>query len=168
MRSLFLFLASALVLSGGTPTANDELWPRVLVGNEATQGALRMALVRASGLLARPECRVVLDQFRDRSGNRLSDNLKALGVDERTYLKQLVFRDGSTMRPCDRETTFMFTTPGSRVVFVCDQQMARIIFRQQTLVTTLVIHEALHTLGLGENPPRSDQITARVAAHCPG
>jgi hypothetical protein len=30
----------------------------------------------------------------------------------------------------------------------------------------IVIHEALHTLGLGENPPSSAEITARVLASC--
>jgi hypothetical protein len=29
-----------------------------------------------------------------------------------------------------------------------------------------LIHEMLHTLGLGENPPRSRDITARVRARC--
>jgi hypothetical protein len=29
-----------------------------------------------------------------------------------------------------------------------------------------VIHEALHTLGLGENPPTSTEITSRIAARC--
>ncbi|MGH9253012.1 MAG: hypothetical protein ACRD3C_00415 [Vicinamibacterales bacterium] len=30
----------------------------------------------------------------------------------------------------------------------------------------LVIHEFLHALGLGENPPTSDEITERVTAKC--
>jgi hypothetical protein len=29
-----------------------------------------------------------------------------------------------------------------------------------------VIHEVLHSLGLGENPPSSDHITERVRARC--
>jgi len=29
-----------------------------------------------------------------------------------------------------------------------------------------MIHEALHTLGLGENPPTSAEITERVLARC--
>jgi hypothetical protein len=31
---------------------------------------------------------------------------------------------------------------------------------------TIVIHEELHSLGLGENPPSSLEITARVVARC--
>jgi hypothetical protein len=30
----------------------------------------------------------------------------------------------------------------------------------------IVIHEALHTLGLPENPPTSEEITARVRERC--
>jgi len=30
----------------------------------------------------------------------------------------------------------------------------------------MVIHEVLHTLGLGENPPTSTEITLRVEGRC--
>jgi hypothetical protein len=30
----------------------------------------------------------------------------------------------------------------------------------------LLIHELLHAIGLGENPPASEAITARVVARC--
>jgi hypothetical protein len=30
----------------------------------------------------------------------------------------------------------------------------------------LLIHEALHTLGLGENPPSSEEISNIVLTHC--
>jgi hypothetical protein len=33
-------------------------------------------------------------------------------------------------------------------------------------VEMIVIHELLHVLGLGENPPTSEAITARVVARC--
>jgi hypothetical protein len=35
-------------------------------------------------------------------------------------------------------------------------------------IEILLIHEFLHTLGLGENPPTSDAITQRVAVRCGG
>ena len=34
------------------------------------------------------------------------------------------------------------------------------------LAEALVIHEMLHTLGLGENPPTSTEITKRVEGRC--
>ena len=35
-----------------------------------------------------------------------------------------------------------------------------------TYVEALVIHEMMHTLGLGENPPSSLEINARVLKRC--
>ncbi len=32
----------------------------------------------------------------------------------------------------------------------------------------MIIHESLHSLGLGENPPRSQDITSRVTERCGG
>jgi hypothetical protein len=40
--------------------------------------------------------------------------------------------------------------------------------RQASQAEIAVIHEALHTLGLGENPPDSREITRRVAERCGG
>ena len=34
------------------------------------------------------------------------------------------------------------------------------------LTATFLIHETLHTLGLGENPPSSEEITLRVESRC--
>jgi hypothetical protein len=38
--------------------------------------------------------------------------------------------------------------------------------RNRTAAEIIIIHEFLHVLGLGENPPTSDEITERVAARC--
>jgi len=59
-----------------------------------------------------------------------------------------------------------FTSPGSRLVFVCSRKFADLTFGDWDLARAVVIHEALHSLGLGENPPSSLEITARVRARC--
>jgi hypothetical protein len=38
--------------------------------------------------------------------------------------------------------------------------------RNSRHVEAILIHELLHSLGLGENPPSSDYITSRVRARC--
>jgi hypothetical protein len=38
--------------------------------------------------------------------------------------------------------------------------------RDPGLTAALIIHEELHSLGLGENPPSSQAITAQVIARC--
>jgi hypothetical protein len=54
------------------------------------------------------------------------------------------------------------------VVFVCPQEFshARRSRRSGGGYEFIVIHEMLHSLGLGEDPPSSSEINARVRARC--
>ena len=54
------------------------------------------------------------------------------------------------------------------MVFVCGDQFVRGWRVDRWHAEVVVIHEALHTLGLGENPPSSRDITARVRERCGG
>ena len=129
-------------------------------------GDVHLALAGAAGWLEKPGCRTVLEEFRDQSGILLSDRIAELGIDLITYLERLRFRDGSLAPPCAKPTTVMFTTPGSKVVFVCGRQLERMARQDRGYLSVLVIHEVLHTLGLGENPPSSNTITIRVTNRC--
>ena len=60
-----------------------------------------------------------------------------------------------------------FTSPGSQVVRFCGDRFTRAISRRGIgFLATAVIHEELHSLGLGENPPSSTEITRRVEFRC--
>jgi hypothetical protein len=59
-----------------------------------------------------------------------------------------------------------YTARGSRVVFVCGPRFLKHRAKDPSYTEFIVIHELLHTLGLGENPPHSLEITARVNAVC--
>ena len=52
------------------------------------------------------------------------------------------------------------------MVYVCGRAFKKLADRNPVMAQAVVIHEALHTLGLGENPPSSTEITARVLARC--
>jgi hypothetical protein len=52
-----------------------------------------------------------------------------------------------------------------RRVFVC-KAFAEFQLRQPGVAESMVIHEALHTLGLGENPPTPMEITNRIYGRC--
>jgi hypothetical protein len=55
-----------------------------------------------------------------------------------------------------------FTQPGSLAVRVCP-----LVARQDPdTVELIVLHEMLHSLGLQENPPTSQQITQQVRRRC--
>ena len=88
-----------------------------------------------------------------------------LAVDVQTYLTGLVFIDGSGDAPCVAGV-FAFTTPGSRVIRLCVGALKQTWQEKPEHAVANFIHEMLHTLGLGEDPPSSAEITRRVAAAC--
>jgi hypothetical protein len=45
-------------------------------------------------------------------------------------------------------------------------RLAQLHLRNPVLAESIVIHEMLHTLGLGENPPSSQEITQQVKRRC--
>ena len=128
--------------------------------------ALHWAVVGAHRRLEQPACQGLLSEFSDASGRTLQENLDALGETGGTYLTRILFADGSGRPRCKGEGAFAFTTPGSRVVYICGREFKGLAARDPVRAQAIVIHEALHTLGLGENPPSSSEITARVLARC--
>lgn len=59
-----------------------------------------------------------------------------------------------------------WTNPGSRAVQICWNQFGARQRFDSGYTASIIIHDALHTLGLGEGPPDNREITARVAARC--
>ncbi len=90
-----------------------------------------------------------------------------MAVDIHVYLTMVKFIDDTRHRMCVTGV-LAFTVPGSRVVRVCSNELTRINAQQPDYVVASLIHEILHTLGLGENPPSAREITARVLARCGG
>jgi hypothetical protein len=166
MRKLLCVLTVSVLVCAAQPAANEPEWPGIHFPNQVTKFNLYWALAGASRWLQKPECRGVLAEFRDQDGVPLDQKLARLAVDEVGYLRTILFRDGSHLSPCKRAATVMFTTPGSKLVFVCERQLQEQVRTDRSLVNALVIHELLHTLGLGENPPTTWQITDRVKARC--
>ena len=77
----------------------------------------------------------------------------------------VVFIDGSREAVCNKGG-LAFTVPGSRVVRLCVDELKRTWQQSPRHTAASFIHEMLHTLGLGENPPSSNEITQRVLAAC--
>jgi hypothetical protein len=88
-----------------------------------------------------------------------------LEVHPQQYLTQLMFVDESRHRTCV-SGIIAFTQPGSRVVRLCVDEFKRTWQQDQQHTVAALIHEMLHTLGLGENPPSSSEITKRVRSAC--
>ena len=149
------------------PRATPGGWPRLRIPDPVGRQAARNALDLAWQRLAETDCAEVLSAFTDRPGRPLGERLRALAVDLPTYLTMVVFIDGSRETPCVTGV-FAFTAPGSRVVRLCVDEIKRTWQQDPEHTVASFIHEMLHTLGLGENPPSSAEITRRVLARCPG
>jgi len=163
-------LSLALVGASRAPAADGGAgrgaWPRVYTGT-AFGPTLRWALDGAARRLESPGCQAVFTEFHDERGRPLLERLTELGVSGPSYLEWVIFYDGTAMRTCEREGVLAFTAQGHRVVYVCRERFQR-EWRagQSRFVESVLIHEMLHTLGLGENPPSSQAITSRVLRRC--
>ena len=108
----------------------------------------------------------MLDEFSDGGGHSLAATLAATSTSLDQALARLYFVDGDDTIQCRRhEIIAAFTEPGSRVVHVCGKRFVRFAAKPEP-GEYLLIHEFLHTLGLGENPPSSDAITRAVIRRC--
>jgi hypothetical protein len=128
---------------------------------------------RAAARLDSPDCRKLLSEFKDGQGRTLEANLEPFGVSPSRYLLLLDFVDGTPLPACGNPAVAMAANPGRRHVFVCpvgpgriNSRLSKIEFQSGSLAEAMVIHEMLHTLGLGENPPTTFEITARVRESC--
>jgi hypothetical protein len=143
-----------------------EPWHLVHIPDPVARRATIAALEAASARFGDAECRKVLTDFEDREGRALAERVSALGVDIQPYIAMVTIMDDSRQRLC-ASGVVASTGPGSRVVRVCVDELKR-IWREEPAeyLVAVLIHEILHTLGLGENPPSSREITARVQARC--
>jgi hypothetical protein len=126
---------------------------------------VQKALRGAADRLRAPGCAAIFEDFTDNTGRPLQANLDALEQTGPGYLGLIGFYDGSAQRSCLHARTFAITAAGSRAVWVCPQ-FAFEQHRDPLVGEVVLIHEVLHSLGLGEDPPSALEITARVMQRC--
>jgi hypothetical protein len=148
-----------------TMTGRATAQSPVLIGFDDGEAklAVRRAVEGASARLARPGCREVLSDFTDDAGERLELRLLANGRSPAQALARVRFFDDRTAPHCRAGTAMAFTHPGSQVIRVCGREFAK---RNREAAEIILIHEFLHALGLGENPPTSAAITEQVDFRC--
>ncbi|HSB63777.1 MAG TPA: hypothetical protein VLJ18_06400 [Thermoanaerobaculia bacterium] len=133
-------------------------------------GGLGVAFGDAAGIASRKledeRCLLVLSDFSDASGRPLAERLHDTGLTAREFFERLEFRNGRHESTCQRSRVDAFVHIGQRTVFVCPGGCFDFGRRDVGHASNVLIHEMLHTLGLGENPPTSLGITSRVAERC--
>lgn len=160
---------SAVLISwlGSTIAAGRQRdpWRLVQIPDPVARRAAIAALESASTRFAEADCARIFTDFEDGTGRSLADRLSSIADDIRVYLTMVTFIDDSRHSGC-ASGAVMITATGSRVVRVCVEEFKRIHAQRPDYVVASLMHEILHTLGLGENPPSSREITARVLARC--
>ena len=165
-RRFGTILVLALVLGVEETFAAEAAGSAEAAGASALPAVVLRAVQDAAAKLSSPACQEVFSDFRDTEGNLLQKKLDALEVSGADYLGWARFFDGKGKSICESREILAATNPGSRVVFVCTAQFSRVAHRERGLAAALIIHEQLHSLGLGEGPPDSKAITAQVIARC--
>jgi hypothetical protein len=142
--------------------------PDVHLANKGVEEAVRRSVSGAHDRLRRPECQRVLADFRDTEGRPLADVLKASGLSAPDYLvARLHFVDGDGGQACrGNEGVMAFTSIGGTIVRICGTRFISRFPVASVMAEIVIIHEMLHTLGLGENPPTSGAITGQVLRRC--
>jgi len=141
-------------------------WPNIDIRDVYANDAAKAALLGASRWLARPKCQLLFSEFKDQRGRPLTAKLSELETDPERYLHLVRFVDGADSATCKRHGVLAFTAPGSRVIYLCGRDFERAWRRDPREVQATIIHEVLHSLGLGENPPSARHITYRVQELC--
>ena len=156
---------AALAQDVGLPGSSN-----VRIGNERAAGAVRRAVAGASERLKDPACNALLHRFRAASGRTLQENLEATGQSSEAYLTtRIFFYEGYKLPTCRTRRAkqgLAVTWPGNRAVYVCTTRFTDVEKRNPLEAQAIMIHEMLHTLGLGENPPTSNEITDMVTEAC--
>jgi hypothetical protein len=144
---------------------SSNAW-RLYIEDPYVRDAARRRLEEAAHWLSFERCQQLLLDFADESGQPLGGRLAELRVTVVEYLRLIVFEDGTGRSRCRQDGILAFTSPGSRVIYLCGRDFMRAAERAPDDVRAMVIHEMLHSLGLGENPPSSREITRRVRERC--
>jgi hypothetical protein len=165
-RRCAIGILTSLTLANQPANAGREEWPKVQINDPVTRDAARRALSAASKWLSNPKCEPLFSEFQDANGIPLRERLRQMETTPEGYLQLVFFFDGAQHPTCQRHGILAFTAVGSRTVYLCGRDFERAWKRNPQEVQATIVHELLHSLGLGENPPSPRQITDRVQRLC--
>jgi hypothetical protein len=159
-------LVSALLIDVLSGPAHAQT--PVLIGflDFETRTYVLRAVAGAAVRLARPPCQEIFGDFSNGSGQRLSARFAASGKTVAEAFAVLRVFEDRNAKQCFGGTRLAFTEVGSQLIRVCGPQFKDQFLRDRRVTELIMIHELLHTFGLGENPPSSQEISAQVAVRC--
>jgi hypothetical protein len=159
-------VATVVVALAAPATGLEPDLRRIRVRSGEDAAAVAAAILGAQRKLKDGRCQGILDDFRDAEGRLLRDNLVPFQMEPADYLTLLVMVDGGERGKgalCRVRGVAAVTTPKGRTVFICGGTFRELSLPHREHV---LIHEMLHALGLGENPPSAREIDAAVWHRC--
>jgi len=157
------YALTIVVIAAASPAVAEGARRASLTPRDAA--AVERAREGAARWLADAGCRRVFSDFHDARGRTIERNLEEWAMSPAEYVRVLPFVDGSGEPLCQKTKVTLVSTPHVPRVAVCPA-FAGVQRADPGAAERHVIHEALHTLGLGENPPTSEEINERVASRC--
>jgi len=140
---------------------------QILLGfDDGEVGLIKGAVDGAAARLGRCGCQKVLFDFVDEQGVPLGTRLAATGRNPVEAFTALRIVNKPLAPQCRTSKRLAFTFPGSQVIYVCSLKLRNESIQNSVRTELILIHEFLHSLGLGENPPTSQYITTQVAGRC--
>lgn len=130
------------------------------------RAAVSRAFAIALERLGHEPCLQIFSEFNDGTGRPLTENLEARNLTASGQLTSIRVADGAHDSTCADPRVLAFTHPGASTISVCGHRFAALTRTNPRLAAALILHEQLHSLGLGENPPESQEITASVLRGC--
>jgi hypothetical protein len=148
-----ILLAVAVVVTGAKGVRTEPAVLLKFISTEAKM-AVTHAVAGATRRLEQPECQRVFADF----------SLAVPAAGQFAAVRFVDDPDAAKCRPGSH--TLAFTEPGARVVHICGRRFEDVHRANPTLAEVIIVHELLHVLGLGEDPPTSAAITLQVATRC--
>jgi hypothetical protein len=163
--AVLILLESNSAIAQGADSAQER--PISVLGRRdpVLARAINVVVPRAAEKLQNERCQQLLSEFRDDNGRTLQENLEERGESPSGYLRWLIFVNAAEEGFCVQRGMIAATNPGDRIIRLCSPFRA-IALSDPAHAADLLIHEELHSLGLGENPPSSYEITRKVVGHC--
>ena len=164
MRGLAAATALVCTLTAIPCSAEGPARGVVALSDPSVRFAFHKAYAVAARRLEDAACREVLFDFGEGTGRMLSERLRIAGS-AAAFLGTLSFAERDESPSC-RGGAYAHTYPGVALVFLCGQRFKEATKQDAGFGATILIHEMLHSLGLGEGPPSSREITAAVKRRC--
>ncbi|HQQ77001.1 MAG TPA: hypothetical protein PLB01_06570 [Thermoanaerobaculia bacterium] len=163
-------LAIAVLLVSGTKgsSAGPEPPRPSFAARAVPKGALAQAVTPASSLAAErlgtSACRGIFEELPDFTGRPVARRLEAGERSPSSHFARLTFL-GSTEGPCRYSGTAAWSVAGDTRVRVCARTFGAVAAHDRREAAAVLIHEALHTLGVGEDAAK-EPLTAFVRRRC--